>query len=44
MICVAINNSAFGINPHLFMGFFFGVLHLAYGTYLRLTEKGKNVA
>ena len=26
------------------MGFFFGVLHLAYGVYLYLTEKGKNAA
>ncbi len=26
------------------MGFFFGVLHLAYGIYLYLTEKGKNAA
>lgn len=31
-------------NPHLLMGFFFGVLHLAYGAYLYLTEKGKNAA
>ena len=29
---------------HLLMGFFFGVLHLAYGAYLYLTEKGKNAA
>jgi hypothetical protein len=29
---------------HWLMGFFFGVLHLAYGAYLYLTEKGKNVA
>ena len=27
---------------HGIMGFFFGVLHLAYGAYLYLTEKGKN--
>jgi hypothetical protein len=26
------------------MGFFFGVLHLAYGAYLYLTEKRKNAA
>ncbi|HTV63478.1 MAG TPA: hypothetical protein VMH30_13005 [Verrucomicrobiae bacterium] len=26
------------------MGFFFGLLHLAYGAYLFLTEKGKNAA
>jgi len=29
---------------HLLMGFFFGVLHLAYGAYLYLTKKGKNAA
>ena len=29
---------------HGVMGFFFGVLHLAYGTYLYFTEKGKNAA
>jgi hypothetical protein len=27
------------LNPHLIMGFFFGLLHLAYGAYLFLTEK-----
>ena len=27
---------------HALMGFFFGVLHLAYGVYLHFTEKGKN--
>jgi len=32
------------INAHWFMGFFFGALHLAYGGYLYLTEKGKNAA
>jgi hypothetical protein len=32
------------ISAHWFMGFFFGVLHLAYGAYLYLTEKGKNAA
>jgi hypothetical protein len=31
-------------NVHELMGFFFGVLHLAYGAYLYLTEKGKNAA
>ena len=30
------------ISAHWFMGFFFGALHLAYGAYLYLTEKGKN--
>ena len=29
---------------HALMGFFFGVLHLAYGTYLYFTEQRKNVA
>ena len=29
---------------NLVMGFFFGVLHLAYGAYLYLTEQRKNVA
>lgn len=32
------------LNAHWLMAFFFGVLHLAYGAYLYLTEKGKNVA
>jgi len=32
------------IYVHCLMGFFFGVLHLAYGAYLYLTEKGKNAA
>jgi hypothetical protein len=32
------------LNAHWLMGFFFGVLHLAYGAYLYLTEKGKNAA
>jgi hypothetical protein len=31
-------------SAHWLMGFFFGVLHLAYGTYLYLTEKRKNAA
>jgi hypothetical protein len=32
------------ISAHWLMGFFFGVLHLTYGTYLYLTEKRKNAA
>jgi len=32
------------VNGHWLMGFFFGALHLAYGGYLYLTEKGKNAA
>jgi len=31
-------------SANLTMGFFFGVLHLAYGAYLYLTEKRKNAA
>jgi len=27
---------------HAMMGFFFGLLHLAYGTYLYFTEKHRN--
>jgi hypothetical protein len=34
----------FALNPHLLMGFFFGLLHLAYGAYLYLTEKKNPVA
>jgi hypothetical protein len=33
-----------GISAHWLMGFFFGVLHLAYGAYLYLTEKKNPVA
>ena len=29
---------------HALMGFFFGVLHLAYGTYLYITENRKSAA
>jgi hypothetical protein len=32
------------VNAHWLMGFIFGVLHLAYGVYLYLTEKGKPAA
>jgi hypothetical protein len=34
----------FGLSPHLLMAATFGGLHLAYGIYLYLTEKGKNAA
>jgi hypothetical protein len=34
----------FEFNTHWLMGFFFGVLHLAYGAYLYLTEKKNPVA
>lgn len=30
------------VSPHLVMGFFFGVLHLAYGIYLYFTEQARN--
>lgn len=36
--------SIYSPSPHYLMGFFFGVLHLIYGAYLYLTEKGKNAA
>jgi hypothetical protein len=32
------------LNAHWMMGFFFGLLHLAFGAYLYLSEKGKNAA
>jgi hypothetical protein len=32
----------FEVDPHELMGFFFGILHLMYGAYLYLTERGKN--
>jgi hypothetical protein len=34
----------FAFSAHWVMGLFFGGLHLAYGAYLYLTEKGKNAA
>jgi hypothetical protein len=40
----ALSGKDFNINVHWLMGFFFGVLHLAYGAYLYLTEKRKNAA
>ncbi len=45
-VLVFLHQAADGLqyNSHLIMGFFFGVLHLAYGAYLYLTEKGKNAA
>jgi uncharacterized membrane protein HdeD (DUF308 family) len=33
-----------GFSAHWMMGFLFGILHLGYGTYLYLTERGKNAA
>jgi len=49
LVSLALGLVAFGyikinISGHWLMGFFFGVLHLVYGAYLYLTEKGKNAA
>ena len=48
-VCLLMCSSAAGWidldnKAHWLMGFFFGVLHLIYGAYLYLTEKGKNAA
>jgi len=43
LFCVFLLHWAdFAVNPHELMGLFFGILHLMYGAYLYLTEKGKN--
>jgi len=42
LILAAVDEADF--SAHWLMGFFFGVLHLAYGAYLYLTEKRKNAA
>jgi len=34
----------FDLSPHAIMGFFFGLLHLAYGVYLYFTEQRRNPA
>ncbi len=44
LLFLAIVQPEVEINAHWLMGFFFGALHLAYGGYLYLTEKGKNAA
>ena len=44
MIFLAVTDSDIPFSTHWLMGFFFGALHLAYGVYLYLTEKGKNAA
>lgn len=44
LIIYGIADISWFTDPHLLMGFFFGVLHLVYGTYLYLTERGKNAA
>jgi len=41
---VNIDSRLDSFSPYLLMGFTFGGLHLAYGIYLYLTEKGKNAA
>jgi hypothetical protein len=42
LVIIAMSRENFDVNAHWLMGFFFGVLHLLYGGYLVLTEKGKN--
>jgi len=44
LIFLAVIQPDVQVNGHWLMGFFFGALHLAYGGYLYLTEKGKNAA
>ncbi len=45
ILCLLIvANPDLNISGHWLMGFFFGVLHLAYGAYLYLTEKRENAA
>ena len=44
LLFLAFTNTDLVFSAHWLMGFFFGVLHLAYGAYLYLTEKGKNAA
>jgi hypothetical protein len=44
ILVLAANLSFHPWSGNLVMGFFFGVLHLAYGAYLYLTEKRKNAA
>lgn len=45
ILCIlAVFQPKVNISAHWFMGAFFGLMHLAYGAYLYLTEKGKNAA
>jgi len=44
LILVTIFQHQIECSAHYLMGFFFGILHLLYGAYLYLTEKGKNAA
>ena len=41
---LVVAHASLNLNAYWLMGFFFGVLHLAYGAYLYLTEKGKSAA
>jgi hypothetical protein len=41
-ICMVVGDHEPALSPSLLMGSAFGGLHLAYGIYLYLTEKGKN--
>ena len=44
LLAMGIGRESIDISAHWLMGFFFGVLHLVYGAYVVLTEKGKNAA
>lgn len=44
LLILVLRQPSVEISAHWLMGFFFGVLHLAYGAYLLLTEEGKNAA
>jgi hypothetical protein len=44
LLVMGIGRESIHISAHWLMGFFFGVLHLVYGGYVVLTEKGKNAA
>jgi hypothetical protein len=41
MVALALTQGNLPLRAHWLMGIFFGGLHLAYGAYLYLTEKGK---
>ena len=43
-VVIVLPHNRLKLNAHWLMGFFFGVLHLAYGAYLYLTEKKNPVA
>jgi len=44
LLILAVSRETIDFSAHWLMGLFFGLLHLAYGGYLFLTEKGKNAA